>query len=173
VLQTMSLLNPAYYVSTHKSANWASHDGMVPDVGDPTGAFQMTLSKLPHPGYGSHHLVLELCHQKLVTQNPELHEPQNLLIETHLCLLATWLHLDAVDRLESDGLGMDPQHKSVKYLGIHILEDVCLRLSFLKSTSERRLEDWGRITCKGCKTFSTCSRKAEQACRFFTYLYVS
>ena len=87
VLQTMVLLNPTYYVRTHKSTNRTSSNGIVPDVGDPTGAFQMTLSKRPHLSYGSHHFVLELWHEKLVAQNPELQEFQNL-IEICLYLLA-------------------------------------------------------------------------------------
>lgn len=169
----MVLLNPTYYVRTHKSTNRTSSDGIVPDVGDPTGAFQMALSKRPHLSYGSHHFVLELWHQRLVAQNPELQEFQNILIEIFLYLLARWLHFGAIDLFESGGLNIDPQHKPVKYLSIHILENVCLRLSLLESTIECRLEDWGRIACEGYQTVSTCSREEEQVFRSSTYFYVS
>jgi len=107
----------------------------------------MAFSKLPHFDYNNHHLILEFWHQKLVAQNPKFHELHNLLVEFCLCLLARWYDFDVFDQPILDALGVDPEHKPVKYLGIHILENVCLRFAFLESTIERRLENWRCIAC--------------------------
>ena len=139
------------YMSTHKLTNRTPDHGLVPDVGDPTSAFQMALSKLPHFDYSNHHLILEFWHQKLVAQNPKFHELHNLLVEFCLCLLARWHDFDVFDQLIFDALGVDPEHKPVKYLAVHILENVCLRFAFLELTIERRLENRGCITCEGCR----------------------
>jgi hypothetical protein len=57
-----------------------------------------------------------------------------------LCLLTRRNRFDAVDQPIFDGLGVDPEHKPVIYIGIHIVKNVCLSLSFLEWTIESCLD---------------------------------